>query len=301
MNDTISIHNFYRRTLFSIITILGLALPGCDSTSKNNTKNTTDQHYRAVWTYQIESWSRPDEKLAEIGNNGYNVIFASIDTTRLTGASHADEVYSRHLTSCISAASGSGIEIHAMIMEQPSYTLAANHPKALLELERLLQFNELYPDTQFAGIHLDVEPHALDMWKDAADDYSDGVREDLLKQFLSLLEKSSNVCSGEKITLSAAMTWWYDSKYRDGLLPSADTGLYSEYLDLLVVMAYSNSVEPVSQAADECKIMPVVVGITVDNYQSIDQLNSEIGKIESDLSFENNYKGYAVFTYEKMY
>jgi hypothetical protein len=107
------------------------------------------------------------------------------------------------------------MEVHAMTLEDPSFVLQANHPKAQRELEGLLTYCREHPDAPFDDIHLDAEPHVLFQSKAERTAADWAANEALMKQYVALLEQTARRVRGsglksnskQPLCLSAAIAW----------------------------------------------------------------------------------------------
>ncbi len=71
------------------------------------------------------------------------------------------------LRAFLRAANSKGLHIHALSGDA-SYTFPENHERALARADATIEFNAAAPQGErFAGIHFDIEPHALPKWKTA--------------------------------------------------------------------------------------------------------------------------------------
>lgn len=249
------------------------------------------QMVNSVWVYSLES-TASSVLIDNIKSQGFNTAYVSISPTYLASEHQRD--YQEKVLEFLEIAKNNDISIHALIGEQPTYTLPENHYKALEEVDNLLTFIDNNPDISLDGIQLDIEPHALDEWKNA-DEFNDGVREELVSEWLSLHEEISAKLQTSELQFSTVITWWYDSKYREGILPSGDTYLLSSVVDFIVVMAFSPALDSYKQAEDECAVIPTIVGYNREIYDSKDNIETQQNLTNSVLSGNSNYLGDSVF------
>jgi hypothetical protein len=107
------------------------------------------------------------------------------------------------------------LRIHALFGE-PEHALTKNHERVLAKVDALAAFNESSSQSggRFAGLHLDVEPHGLAVWK-KADDAEKGR---LLTQWVEMNAKVIDRLHAKAPgTLHGAdITFWFDKTKKDG-------------------------------------------------------------------------------------
>ncbi len=245
----------------------------------------------SAWIYDFEGVSN-EMLVNKIISSQLNTAFISISPAYLNSTGHLE--YQNKVVDFLTLAESNQIKVYLLICEQPSYTLKENHYLALEEVYRVIQFFNNKPHVVFEGIQLDIEPHALDQWKDA-DDFNDGVREELLKQWLQLHRDVKDRLIGTGYSYSTVITWWYDSKFRDGVLPSGDTALLKDIVDFIAVMAFSDVKDAYKQAEDECNIMKTVVGYNKYIYTNSSELEEQKSKTANAFLTNPNYLGDVFF------
>jgi hypothetical protein len=271
-----------------VILLFIVFLSSCQITG-HNLKNKTLT--RSVWVYSLESIEN-DDLIESIKNQGFNTAYVSMSPTYL--ASDHQKEYQNKVLDFLEMAENSNISIHALICEQPTYTLPKNHNKALEEIDNILSFINKNPHVKLDGIQLNIEPHALEEWG-SSEDFTNGVKEGLLSDWLTLHKKISKKLRINNLQFSTVITWWYDSKFREGVLPSGDTSLLLPIVDFIVVMAFSPALDSYIQAEDECSLIPTIVGYNRDIYDSRDNLEAQKKLTDRFLSKKNNYLGDCVF------
>ncbi len=107
-----------------------------------------------------------------------------------------------------------GLRIHALAGD-PMQVLAKNHDRVLARIDALLAFNRIAgKGAQFAGLHLDVEPHAMPEWKTSSDE--EKCR--LLTQFVELNAKVVEKLHAEApgLIYGVDIAFWLDKVKSDG-------------------------------------------------------------------------------------
>jgi len=144
-----------------------------------------------------------------------------------------------------------GLEAHAVVSEN-TWALEANREAGLTRIRRILALNQsLKKKARFAGIHLDVEVHALERFKSAKrvwrhnPEALDTIR-GLLKQWLAWIDAVVNVVRRESpsIEVSVAVPHWFlksGSPYRVSWKGREEevTVHVMRRVDEVVVMAYA--------------------------------------------------------------
>lgn len=276
--------------LINYTVLLSLILYSCSNS--NNSQQTLPTEIKGVWLYDLSNFDN-SSIINTLTSNKINAVFISTDPYLIISS----ETYINKLKDFVSRSKQNNIQVHAMICEDPIFTKAENHNTALVQIDNIISYNEQNPEYSLKGIHLDVEPHALDEWKNA-NEFNDGIRESLMQEFLSLLTKARQRIESSGLSLSAAITWWYDSKYRDGLLPSGNAELYKTELDFVVIMSYSDALSVYDQAKDEMNILPTIFGFYVPNYTNKEALEQDIIDTATLAEGNSNYLGTCIFQFE---
>ena len=147
-----------------------------------------------------------------------------------------DAEYASAMQEFISRANGLGIAVHAMTLEDPSFSFSTTLPQALTLVDHIIAFCDGHPGSPFSGIHVDTEPHDPRAWQ--SQDLSQ--LKSIMRQYLRLLERvrSSLDNSGLALELSASIAWWYNDPARNGNLPSGDAASIGQRIEVLVPMVY---------------------------------------------------------------
>jgi hypothetical protein len=215
-----------------------------------------------------------------------------------------------------------GVRVHALAGD-PVQTLRQNHDRVLARVNAFAAFNEGGArDERFAGLHLDVEPHALPQWKGA----SDAEKCDLLTQFVELNAKVAERLHAHApdALYGADITFWFNKTQDDGspVFPVTFRGVTADstthllgFVDNLGVMSYRRSaegkngtiaiVERSIAAADHAKgrifvgVKMAHIGPANESYfgQTEEQISADLSKIDRAYSGHRGYAGIAYFMY----
>lgn len=257
----------------------------------------------AVWAYDLaKSTGENAAAVSRLAAFGFDLVFLSAGSGRISESGPDREC----LADFVTQARERGIAVHAMILEDPVFTLTAKHSRALEHVRRVLAYNAAHPAAAFAGIHLDTEPHALPAWARATAEE----RENLLRQYVALLATVRDALAigtadaGQKLILSAAIGWWYNAAADRGL-PSGDAALLATHLDLLVPMVYGGigrSVEDiVARVQDTVRKAPTIIGLGAQEFPTASALRQVIAGLEAySWVPATNFRGTAVFRYESL-
>ena len=297
--------------IVGLFIMLSLLVAVTSTSCKNNGSNTTSPAYtseenvkerktaNAVYLYKFEDWKNED-RISELSKLGINDVFLSIYAKNLPGEVYYSSDYTQKLIDFIVKAYAKNIYVHLMSIQTYDSGKTENHADALERIKSVINFCKTIPETPCKGINIDIEPHALDEWKNA-NEFNDGVRENLMKQFVELLSKINSLIKGSdglpSLQFSADIGWWWNEKFKDGLLPSGDINILARYLDFVAPMAYSTAVDILEQAGDEITAMPTMIAIQVDNFSSYNDVIKEIESLNSKFKDNDNYLGVVIFKF----
>ncbi|RLG67379.1 MAG: hypothetical protein DRO11_10210, partial [Methanobacteriota archaeon] len=160
---------------------------------------------KAVWLYNPDKYDT-STLMTDLKSAGINTVFLSTDVDNIWN-------YERFVKS----AHENGVEVHAMILEDPRCALKENHANSLEAVEKVLDYNDKSL-AKFDGINIDIEPYVdLDL-------------ERVWQDYITLLEAIHEKTAG-KTVLSADIPKWYDEGRIKDLAPN---------LDFFVIMAYDS-------------------------------------------------------------
>ncbi|MBI4373247.1 MAG: hypothetical protein HY542_00060 [Deltaproteobacteria bacterium] len=129
-----------------------------------------------------------------------------------------------------------GIRVHALDGD-PRYALEEYHGRLLALIDRIAEYNKSVPqEERFAGIRYDNEPYLLPNFG--------GVRKEaVLRQYLSLLEKSQVLTQKAGLEFGVDIPFWFDGR-NEFFEPSAAVGgrpmseLIIDRVDTIGIMDY---------------------------------------------------------------
>lgn len=108
------------------------------------------------------------------------------------------------MRSLIAKLSVAHVRVHALDGD-PRFALEKWHGRMLALIKRIVEYNkEVSPNERFVGIRYDNEPYLLP-------NFGGITKEGILRQYLSLLEKSKALTKANGIVLSADIPFWFDS------------------------------------------------------------------------------------------
>jgi hypothetical protein len=280
---------------------------------------------RTMWVYKTEAiMNSPAER------DGLFAFCAARHITDLFWQMHFTREGDRFiikdepaLKSFITAATAHHLRIHALSGD-PVHALRTNHDRVLARIDALLAFNHSAPsDAQLAGVHFDIEPHALPEWKKASDTDKAAMLTQLVELNARLMDKLHEAKSS--LVCGADIVFWLGKTNRDGSLayPVTFRGVTkdaaSHLLDLIDnvgIMSYRDHaegpngiiplVEKIIAIADNSKGRAFVgakmanIGPSMEGFYSRTEpeMMSELKKVDDAFANHRGYAGLAFFTYE---
>lgn len=173
---------------------------------------------RAMWVYETGKLLASGKEEAELLKfaTARRITDLFLQTQFIHGAQEdmLEIANVAQMKALLRAATAAGIRVH-VLSGDPAHTLRKNHPKVLRRVEALVAFNAgAGPAARFAGLHLDIEPHALPEWKTAGDEE----KRELLTQFVEV-----NIAAAELLRARAPgaifgtdIVFWLDKVQDDG-------------------------------------------------------------------------------------
>ncbi|MCF8245257.1 MAG: hypothetical protein K9J37_12745 [Saprospiraceae bacterium] len=241
--------------------------------------NILGQNVRAVWMYKFEQWmNEPNfgNRVSKVSAIQFNLIYLGVDSEKLNIAG----TYKDKIIAFVTLANSLGIDVHALTLQDPHFSLSYKHAAALARIQNILQYNISNPNAAFDGIHIDPEPHILIDWDHPIHPFwttqqenealnSAGSlealalanpvmvneiktrRAEVMTQFVSLLQQiraqkidTYNATHDPDIIFSSTVGWWYNELRNgttNGYLPTGATGLTAK-LHVIVPMVYSGGI-----------------------------------------------------------
>ena len=157
-------------------------------------KNNPSKNCIGGWFYRISDHT-PEYNANFAKSKNWNYVLLSLS------------VGSKRTIENIKAFRNQNISVHFMTLQKTDYLF--DPQTAYDEIEKLLIFvNNNTLDIQ--GIHIDVEPHATDEWKNGDSD----IRTKIFQNYTIVLENCRKAINKYRpnITFSAAVGWFYSSK-----------------------------------------------------------------------------------------
>ncbi len=236
---------------------------------------------KAVWLYEFP---RLDNQtlVDELREMKINRVYVSIDASRLLpDGSSASLDYSQKVQDFVDRAHKVKIGVHAMTLEDPTFTYVTQHTKALQLVDWILKFcANAKNNPAFEGIHVDIEPHAMPAWAEALRNNKWATLEGMMQQYVQLLIAIKRLIHNSNVALefSAATHWQYTEWAKQGKLNSADAKLISKSLDMIVPMIYEirDGEKIYLRAANEVRSAPTLVGVSAENFIEYLQLEKTL-------------------------
>ncbi len=231
---------------------------------------------KAVWLYNPDKYDTAT-LMTDLKSAGTNTIFLSTDVNNIWK-------YERF----VKTAHENGIEVHAMILEDPGCALKENHASAIKAVETVLDYNDKSL-AKFDGINIDTEPYVdLDL-------------EEVWQDYITLLEAIHEKTAG-KTVLSVDIPRWYDEPKIKDLAPN---------VDFFTIMAYDsggagwNTASEIEDAvASEMGAIrgegsKAVIGIGVqEGFKDREAVEKCVDELYRYYSGDSAFSGVSIFKYE---
>ena len=199
---------------------------------------------KAIWIWETETRRLLDDRAYEaqvvglLRTHGFRTLFLFADDYRVRNPILAEQSAYRSLLGRLHAA---GFRVEALLGSYPMTTwecLLPEHDQAARAMmQHILDYNAAAePRERFDGVHLDIEPHALDSW-------NDDTRVALSRMFLSRSREWVAMArrAGKDFLVGAAIPFWYDgfTVAWEGVTRPLNAHLQDLY-DYVAVMDYRN-------------------------------------------------------------
>ena len=231
---------------------------------------------KAVWLYKPDKYDT-STLMTDLKSAGINTVFLSTDVDNIWK-------YERFVKS----AHENGVEVHAMILEDPRCALKENHESSIKAVEKVLGYNDKSL-AKFDGINIDIEPYVdLDL-------------EQVWADYITLLAAIHEKTAG-KTVLSVDIPRWYDESKIKDLAPN---------LDFFVIMAYDsggagwNTASEIEDAvASEMGAIrgegsKAVIGIGVhEGFEDKGEVEKCVDELYKYYSADSAFSGVSIFKYE---
>ncbi|RRJ65802.1 hypothetical protein EHV15_24960 [Paenibacillus oralis] len=223
--------SYPRKSAMLLVLVLILALLGNPATKAASIEDKPVSKARTTWLWHtalIQSSS--SELLNFTKSQGVGIIYLQI-STKVDLASYR---------SFIRQASEMGIEVHAL-NGAPDWALAASRPKLDAFMKWINDYQQqAAPEEKLKGIHVDIEPYLLPIWKTDYDtlvtEWQDNVD--------ALVRQSADL----ELPLSAALPFWLDN-YK---VPDSEQTLSSWMIsrfESVTLMSYRDSAQAIYDTA----------------------------------------------------
>ena len=310
MNDNLieikSNKPFYKRRLFwiilsSVILIVIIIIIIVVVTRKSN-KDTTNENKEYIPFMCLDEKNNPSKNCIggwfyRISDHTpeYNANFAKSKNWNYVLLSLS--VGSKRTIENIKAFRNQNISVHFMTLQKTDYLF--DPQTAYDEIEKLLIFvNNNTLDIQ--GIHIDVEPHATDEWKNGDSD----IRTKIFQNYTIVLENCRKAINKYRpnITFSAAVGWFYSSKTKKNEIIGGrgNDMVDKKRLDFIIPMIYSvttlNDILKHSQDYIDDKAN-TIIGVAVLDHN--DNLQNIINQVIENRKNSSYFYGISIFSNHK--
>ena len=310
MNDNLieikSNEPFYKKRLFwiilsSVILIIIIIIIIVVVTRKSN-KDTTNENKEYIPFMCLDEKNNPSKNCIggwfyRISDHTpeYNANFAKSKNWNYVLLSLS--VGSKRTIENIKAFRNLNISVHFMTLQKTDYLF--DPQTAYDEIEKLLIFvNNNTLDIQ--GIHIDVEPHATDEWKNGDSD----IRTKIFQNYTMVLENCRKAINKYRpnITFSAAVGWFYSSKTKKNEIIGGrgNDMVDKKRLDFIIPMIYSvttlNDILKHSQDYIDDKAN-IIIGVAVLDHN--DNLQNIINQVIENRKNSSYFYGISIFSNHK--
>jgi hypothetical protein len=306
--------------------VFAICLSGWSSLCHSETESPGSPPMRAMWVYQPEALLGSPAARAELFQfcqpRQITDLFLQTHFESEAKGGPYQIADATKVQSFLRDATKQGLRIHALAGDS-SWVLNENHDKVLARVEALAAFNKMAgTGARFAGLHFDIEPHAMPEWKTASED--EKCR--LLAQFVALnakiVERLHALAPGT--LYGADIAFWFDKVKEDGTpaYPVTFRGTTKDatkhlldMVDNLGLMSYrakaegSNSIISIVERsiayADTAKGRAFVgvkmanVGAKMESFfgRTEQEMNAELRKVDETYGSHRGYAGIAFFMY----
>ena len=291
---------FYKRILFflisSVIIIILLVIIIIVATTSNSSKDNN----KYIPFMCLDEKNRPSKNCVGgwFYKNGiytpeYNAKFAKYKKWNYVLMS-ANITYSRTALN-IREFRKLNISVHFMTLENPKYL---DNPEIVYDIIKDIIIYVKNNSLDIQGIHIDVEPHAKDEWKNGDSE----IRTKIFKNYTKILENCRKAINDymPNLTFSAAVAWFYSSKTKKNeIMDGRGYELVNKKrLDFIVPMIYSGaggSFENIMKHTNDYieDKANTVIGIAVRDYNN--SLNDMINKIYENRKNLSYFYGISIF------
>lgn len=284
---------------------------------------------RAMWSYATEELlgsAKAADALQEFTKSrGITDLFLQTSFTRSGKDGPFAIADAARMQTLLQTATAGGLRVHAL-MGDPVHTLQKNHARVLGRAEALVAFNEgADPSARFAGLHLDIEPHALPAWKTA----SDAEKGALLTQFVEVNVRVAEMLRERSpgMVLGTDIVFWLDKVKDDGspVYPITFRGVTKDaakhlldVVDHVGIMSYRDKAEgsngiiaivkrTLAYADKDTVKGRAFIGVKMADIgpqmegffgRTEQEMDAEVRKIETAYGGRRGYAGPAYFMYE---
>ena len=257
---------------------------------------------RYVWMYGFESLDNAVAVGRLAGMQVSQVLLSTDARQLLPSGENASPAYTDKMRDFLSLAQAAGIGVHAMTLEDTAFAFVDKHARGRELVGWIADFcADAGTPTPFAGVHIDTEPHATQLWDDARNAEDWPTIEGLMQQYADLLQALYADIQAAPVPLffSPAVHWKYNEWAAEGKIPSAAAANLGQYTDFLVPMVYETDRTDwfYNRTVDETAVEPTLVGIRAADFAEYGALEDSVATLDARFAGEGNYLGVAIFKY----
>ncbi len=262
----------------------------------------------AVWVYDLPQWTENQWQARSAAlPPGTRHVYASVEEgPRFLLDDEFQAAHMQRLAGFLRE--HSRIAVHAMLLQDTRWL---DDPAGARDrVTRLLQLNRYRPEQAFAGVHVDVEAHALEAWECGSISERRGLiqkLQSLLTQLVQVMASPEKAAKGRPL-LSAALPWWIGPLSAD--IPEASPGRWLESLDEIVLLAFGDPGGPLVGGSARALLrrledghlwsgLPagkgIRIGLATYEYASAGDLAATIRELDRALARQPAYRGTAIF------
>ncbi|MGZ7441512.1 hypothetical protein [Paenibacillus sp. TH7-28] len=223
--------SYPRKSAMLLVFVLMLALLGNPATKASSAADEPVSKARTTWLWHTALIQTSSSELLNFTKSqGVGIIYLQIST----------KVDLDSYRSFIRQASEMGIEVHAL-NGAPDWALATSRPKLDAFMKWINDYQQhAAPEEKLKGIHVDIEPYLLPIWKT---DY-----DTLVTEWQGNVDELARQAADLELPLSAALPFWLDN-YK---VPDSEQTLSSWMIsrfESVTLMSYRDSAQAIYNTA----------------------------------------------------
>lgn len=274
----------YEEDVRKIASFCGLKLSSLPILNDFDLLNTYD--VKALWVWDASQYlGYSANKLVNTCKNQHiNRVYLSINQSLNLGVNAA-------VKNLVKKLNQNNIKVYAMYAEN-SWLKPEKRQRLINQLDRLAIYNNsVEDDAKFYGIHLDLEPNALSLWK---------TNKPLALNYLVATVKQAKKSIEDSMQLDIAIFVnldKYDDKVLDKLL---------KYTDSFSLMAYQKNISRLLEycfeelVAAEKFNKKVTVGLNLKNFKNLEEYDKTVKLLTRKFVLFKSFNGFALHEYKQL-